>query len=88
MLYASNCGTQFHVVSHGCGATLKNGGNCTINVEFVPAADVAVYYQKLFNGRRVFKIVHVDEKSINTLHKMHEDIKREKAEGRNYWDDI
>jgi hypothetical protein len=34
----SNCPTQFHVVSHGCGATLKNGGSCTINVEFAPDA--------------------------------------------------
>jgi hypothetical protein len=34
---ASNCGTQFHVVSHGCGGVLKNGMSCTINVEFVPA---------------------------------------------------
>jgi hypothetical protein len=36
----SNCGTQFHVVSHGCGAALRNGSSCTINVEFTPAADV------------------------------------------------
>jgi hypothetical protein len=35
-----NCRAQFHVVSHGCGATLKNGGNCTINVEFLPPVTV------------------------------------------------
>jgi hypothetical protein len=46
------------------------------------------YYDKLLNGRRIFKIEHVDEKSINTLHDMHEEIKREQAEGKNYWDDI
>jgi hypothetical protein len=52
----SNCGTQFHVVSHGCGATLKNGGNCTINVEFVPAADVETAHATLkvtFNGASI-----------------------------------
>jgi hypothetical protein len=36
----SDCSSQFHVVSHGCGATLKNGENCQINVEFVPAAEI------------------------------------------------
>lgn len=37
---ATDCPTQFHVVSHGCGATLKNGGSCIINVEFAPEAVV------------------------------------------------
>jgi hypothetical protein len=36
----SNCPTQFHVVSNGCGGILRNGMSCAINVEFVPAADV------------------------------------------------
>jgi hypothetical protein len=49
----SDCGTQFHVVSHGCGATLRNGGSCTINVEFAPDALVDTAHATLkvtFNG--------------------------------------
>jgi len=48
----------------------------------------SVYYDKLLHARRIFRIVHVDEKSINTLHELHENIKKEKAKGKNYWDDI
>jgi len=48
----------------------------------------SVYYNKLMHARRIFRVVHVDEKSINTLHKLHEDIKKEEAEGKNYRDDI
>jgi len=43
----SNCGVQFHVVSHGCGATLKNGKSCTINVEFDPIAEVETAHATL-----------------------------------------
>jgi hypothetical protein len=49
----SNCGTQFHVVSHGCGAVLKNGDNCQISVEFAPAALIETAHATLkvtFNG--------------------------------------
>jgi hypothetical protein len=46
----SNCTTQFHVVSHGCGATLKNGGSCTINVEFAPEAVVETAHAVLRVG--------------------------------------
>lgn len=46
------------------------------------------YYDKLLHARRIFKIVHVDEKSIKTLHQLHDDIKKEQIEGNNYWDNI
>jgi len=46
------------------------------------------YYEKLLNARRIFCAMHVDERSIKTFHKLHEDLKREQTEGRNYWDDL
>jgi hypothetical protein len=46
------------------------------------------YYDKLVEARRIFKIVHVDKKSINTLHKLYEELQREQAEGRSIWDDL
>jgi hypothetical protein len=48
----------------------------------------SVYYDKLLQARRISKIMHVDDKSINTLHQLHEEIKTEKQQGKNYWDDI
>jgi hypothetical protein len=47
-----------------------------------------VYYDKLLHARRIFRITHVDAKSIKTLHQVHEDIKKERAHGKNYWDGI
>lgn len=47
-----------------------------------------VYYDKLLHARRIFGIVHVCEKDIKTLHKLHEDIKKENAEGKSYYEDI
>ncbi len=35
----------------------------------------SVYYDKLLHARRIFRVVHVDEKSINTLHQLHGDIR-------------
>ena len=46
------------------------------------------YYDKLLTGRRIFKIVHVDKQSMEKLHGLHEDLKREEAEGRNPWEDF
>jgi hypothetical protein len=43
----SNCGAQFHVVSHGCGSSLKNGSSCTINVEFDPTGEVETAHATL-----------------------------------------
>jgi hypothetical protein len=48
----------------------------------------SVYYDKLLQARRIFRIVHVDEKSINTLHLLHKDLKKEAVQGKSYWDDI
>jgi hypothetical protein len=48
----------------------------------------SVYYDKLLHARRIFRVVHVDEKSINTLHQLNEDIKKEQTQGKNYGDDI
>jgi hypothetical protein len=48
----------------------------------------SVYYEKLLHARRIFRVVHVDEKSISTLHKLHEDIKKEQMQGKHYYDDI
>jgi hypothetical protein len=46
------------------------------------------YYDKLLAGRRIFQIVHVDKGSLDKLHDLHEDLKREQAEGRSPWDDF
>lgn len=46
------------------------------------------YYDKLLAGRRIFKIVHVDKGSLDKLHGLHEDLKREEAEGRHPYDDF
>ena len=43
----SNCGAQFRVVSHGCGASLKDGDSCTINVEFDPTSAVETAHATL-----------------------------------------
>ena len=43
----ADCGTQFHIVSHGCGSALKNGDSCAINVEFAPAAVVETAHASL-----------------------------------------
>ena len=43
----SNCGAQFHVVSHGCGSSLKDGNSCTINVEFDPTGEVETTHATL-----------------------------------------
>jgi hypothetical protein len=43
----SNCGAQFHVVSHGCGSSLKNGARCTINVEFDPTSELETAHATL-----------------------------------------
>jgi hypothetical protein len=48
----------------------------------------SVYYDKLLHARRIFRVVHVDEKSIKTLHQLHQDIKKERIQGKNYWDDL
>ena len=56
---ASNCGTQFHVLSNGCGGILRNGMSCAINVEFVPAADVETARATLkvsFTGAAIIEI--------------------------------
>jgi hypothetical protein len=47
-----------------------------------------VYYDKLLRARRIFRVVYIDERSIDTLHQLHEDIKKEEAQGKSYWDDI
>jgi len=46
------------------------------------------YYDKLLTGRRIFKIIHVDKGSLDKLHGLHDDLKREQAEGRSPWDDF
>src|SRR5260370_3887023 len=46
------------------------------------------YYERLSKANKMFKIIHVDEKSLDKLHGLHEDLKREAAEGRNYRDEI
>ncbi|HWY59909.1 MAG TPA: hypothetical protein VNZ03_35935 [Terriglobales bacterium] len=43
----SNCAVPFHVVSHSCGATLKNGESCKLNVEFAPDAIVETAHASL-----------------------------------------
>ena len=56
---STNCGeAQFHVVSHGCGATLKSGQSCSINVEFAPAALLETVHARL---KVVFDGVSVSE---------------------------
>jgi len=46
------------------------------------------YYDKLLAGRRIFKIVNVDKGSLGKLHGLHEDLKRDQAEGRHPYDDF
>jgi len=46
------------------------------------------YFDKLLAGRRIFQIVHVDKGSLDKLHGLHEDLKREQVEGRSPWDDF
>jgi hypothetical protein len=46
------------------------------------------YYDKLKSAGRVYGTVLADEYSVTVLYKLHEELKAENAEGRNYWDDI
>lgn len=46
------------------------------------------YYAKLEAGRRIFKIVHVDKGSMDKLHGLHEDLKREEAAGKHEGDEF
>lgn len=46
------------------------------------------YYEKLEQGRRIFSIVHVDGRSINLLKGLDETLRREREEGKHYWDEI
>jgi hypothetical protein len=59
----SNCGKPFHVVSHSCGAALRDGGSCTINVEFAPDALVETGHATLkvtFNDSSLGQTRRVD----------------------------
>jgi hypothetical protein len=46
------------------------------------------YYEKLNENKRIRGMVVADEYSVRTLFRTHEELKREAAEGRNYWDGI
>jgi hypothetical protein len=46
------------------------------------------FYEKLQKSGRIYRTVQADKRSLNLLHETHAQLKREKAEGRNYWDDI
>jgi hypothetical protein len=46
------------------------------------------YYEKLKAARRVYPPVLADEASLRKLNAMRQEIEKEQAEGRNYWDDI
>jgi hypothetical protein len=45
-------------------------------------------YEKLKNADHVYRTVQADEYSLKVLHQTHEELKKEAAEGRHYWDDI
>lgn len=46
------------------------------------------YYEKLEKGKRIFQIMHVDERSIKLLKGLDETLRREREEGKDYWDEI
>jgi hypothetical protein len=46
------------------------------------------YYEKLEKGRRIFQITHVDERSIRLMKGLDETLRREREEGKHYWDDV
>lgn len=46
------------------------------------------YYEKLRSVGRVHTTVFADAHSLEVLNKMHEELKKEAAEGRHYWDDF
>lgn len=45
-------------------------------------------YEKLKNAGRIYRMVRADERSLKLLHQTHEELKKEAAEARSYWDDI
>ena len=47
-----------------------------------------VYYERLRSAHCVYRTVQADEYSLDVLHRTHEELKKEAAEGRQYWDDI
>lgn len=46
------------------------------------------YFEKLKNNGRVRGMTLADEYSLNALFRTHEELKKEAAEGKNYWDGI
>ena len=48
----------------------------------------AKYFDKFYRAGRMFKVIRVDETSINKLHDLHEELNRKAAEGKDPWDDV
>ena len=46
------------------------------------------YYEKLEQGRRIFRVVHVDERSIKLMKGLDEILRREREDGKDYWDEV
>jgi len=46
------------------------------------------FFDRLMSAGRVYRTVQADERSLNLLHQTREELKKEAAEGRSYWDDI
>jgi hypothetical protein len=46
------------------------------------------YYEKLEKGRRIFQIIHVNERSIKLMKGLDETLRREREEGKDYWDEV
>ncbi len=60
--------------------------SCLGLAELHPA--VEVYYEKLRSAQRAYRTVQADEYSLDVLHRTHEQLRNEAAEGTHYWDDI
>lgn len=46
------------------------------------------YYEKLERGKRIFKIIHADEWRIKLMKGLGEILRREREEGKDYWDEV